>query len=66
MPTPSLPPVHATPFAVVRAGAGMLAAALRPAADDDEPAVREDIDHDAARDLVDGIVGADQDVTAWS
>ncbi|MFC7374327.1 MULTISPECIES: GNAT family N-acetyltransferase [unclassified Brachybacterium] len=49
---PRLPPVHATPFGAVRAGAGMLAATLRPAADDDAPAQREDIDRLAARDLV--------------
>lgn len=59
----SLPPVHATPFAVVRAGAGMLSAALRPEADDDEPAQREDIDRAAARDLVDDLL-ADSAVSA--
>ncbi|GAA4527877.1 GNAT family N-acetyltransferase [Brachybacterium paraconglomeratum] len=48
----SLPPVHTTPFTVVRAGAGMLAAALRPEADDAEPAQREDIDRATARELV--------------
>lgn len=53
-----LPPVHATPYGVVRAGAGMLAAALRPAADDDEPAHREDIDRVAARGIVDRALAA--------
>ncbi|HEX7350640.1 acetate--CoA ligase family protein, partial [Brachybacterium sp.] len=48
----TLPPVHATPFAVSRAAAGMLAAALRPEADDDEPALREDVDRAAAREVV--------------
>ena len=52
----SLPPVHATPFSVVRAGAGMLGAALRPEADDDEPAQREDLDRAAARDLVEELL----------
>ncbi|RCS86874.1 GNAT family N-acetyltransferase [Brachybacterium alimentarium] len=60
---PELPPVHATPYGAVRAGAGMLAATLRPAADDDDPAVREDVDHEAARGLVDGIVGGTEDGT---
>lgn len=50
---PTLPPVHATPFGVVRAAAGMLAAALRPSADDDQPARRDDVDRPAARALVD-------------
>ncbi|MEE1617596.1 GNAT family N-acetyltransferase [Brachybacterium sp. J144] len=63
-----LPPVHATPFGVVRAGAGMLAAALRPAADDDEPARREDVDRAAARALVDRLLPegatAEVDLTA--
>jgi acyl-CoA synthetase (NDP forming)/GNAT superfamily N-acetyltransferase len=49
---PQLPPVHATPFAVVRAAAGMLEAALRPAADEEEPARREDVDRGTARELV--------------
>src|SRR5699024_11540852 len=49
---PSLPPVHATPFGTVRTASGMLRAALRPSADDEEPAVREDVDRDAARALV--------------
>ena len=49
---PQLPPVHATPYAAVRAAAGMLAAALRPSADDDEPAAREDVDRGTARELV--------------
>ncbi|WP_193106430.1 GNAT family N-acetyltransferase [Brachybacterium sp. FME24] len=53
---PDLPPVHATPYGAVRAGAGMLAAALRPAADDDEPAHRGDVDPAAARELVDRLV----------
>ncbi|MGP9581885.1 MULTISPECIES: bifunctional acetate--CoA ligase family protein/GNAT family N-acetyltransferase [unclassified Brachybacterium] len=51
----SLPPVHATPYAVVRAGAGMLAAALRPEVDDAEPAQREGIDRAAARELVEAL-----------
>src|SRR5699024_10321489 len=34
---PALPPVHATPFAATRAADGMLAAALRPEVDDEEP-----------------------------
>ena len=51
----SLPPVHATPFTVVRAGAGMLAAALRPEADDAEPAQRDGIDRAAARELVESL-----------
>lgn len=49
---PSLPPVHATPHDAVRAATGMLAARLRPAVDDEEPAVREDVDRAAARTLV--------------
>src|SRR5690625_461685 len=49
---PSLPPVHATPFGTVRTASGMLRAALRPSADDEEPAVREDVDRAAARALV--------------
>ncbi|MGP9682164.1 MULTISPECIES: bifunctional acetate--CoA ligase family protein/GNAT family N-acetyltransferase [unclassified Brachybacterium] len=53
-----LPPLHATPYGVVRAGAGMLAAALRPAVDDDEPAHREDVDRAGARDLVDRALAA--------
>jgi len=48
----ALPPVHATPFAVARAGAGMMAAALRPEVDDEEPAQREDLDRAAAREVV--------------
>src|SRR5699024_8818060 len=48
----ALPPLHATPYAVSRAAAGMLAAALRPEADDDEPAQREDVDPAAARAVV--------------
>src|SRR5699024_9617151 len=48
----SLPPVHATPYAVSRAAAGMLAAALRPEVDDEEPAQREDVDPAAARSVV--------------
>lgn len=48
-----MPPVHATPFVAVRAAAGMLAAALRPEADDEEPAQREDVDRAAARELID-------------
>ncbi|MGP9539669.1 bifunctional acetate--CoA ligase family protein/GNAT family N-acetyltransferase [Brachybacterium sp. AOP43-C2-M15] len=52
----ALPPVHATPYAVVRAGAGMLSAALRPQADDEEPAQREDVDRAAARELVDALL----------
>ena len=51
-----LPPVHATPHNAVRAGAGMLAAALRPAADDDEPAHRDDLDRAGARELVDRLL----------
>ncbi|GAA1489580.1 GNAT family N-acetyltransferase [Brachybacterium sacelli] len=53
---PDLPPVHATPHAALRAAAGMLAATLRPAADDEEPAHREDLDRAAARDLVDRLL----------
>lgn len=49
---PALPPVHATPFGAIRAGAGMLRAALRPAVDAGEPAQREDVDRAAARALV--------------
>ncbi|AXK44979.1 GNAT family N-acetyltransferase [Brachybacterium saurashtrense] len=49
---PSLPPVHATPYAVARAASGMMAAALRPEADDEEPAQREDVDRAAARAVV--------------
>lgn len=45
----ALPPVHATPYAVSRAAAGMLAAARRPLADDEAPAQREDVDRAAAR-----------------
>lgn len=50
---PSLPPVHATPYNAVRAGAGMLATIRRPALEDEEPAQRADVDRPAARDLVD-------------
>ncbi|MGY5764393.1 bifunctional acetate--CoA ligase family protein/GNAT family N-acetyltransferase [Brachybacterium sp. DNPG3] len=50
---PTLPPVHPTAFDAVRAGAGMLAAALRPAVDEEEPARRDDIDLAAAREIVD-------------
>ncbi|MGP5125190.1 bifunctional acetate--CoA ligase family protein/GNAT family N-acetyltransferase [Brachybacterium tyrofermentans] len=53
-----LPPVHATPYGAVRAGSGMLAAALRPAVDDDEPAHREDVDRAVARELVDRALAA--------
>ena len=49
---PLLPPVHATPADAVRAAAGMRAARLRPAVDEDERAEREDVDRAAARDLV--------------
>ena len=55
---PELPPVHATPLAVVRAAAGMLRAAQRPQADEDEPARREDLDRAAARELVDARLAA--------
>lgn len=48
----SLPPVHATPYAVARAAAGMQAASLRPRADDEAPAHREDVDRAAARAVV--------------
>lgn len=48
----ALPPVHVTPALAVRAAAGMLAAAERPAADREEPAVREDVDRAAARRIV--------------
>ena len=48
----SLPPVHATPFAVARAAAGMLAAALRPQVDDEAPAHREDEDRATALSVV--------------
>ena len=48
---PALPPVHATPFAATRAADGMLAAALRPEVDDEEPAQR-DVDRAAARAVV--------------
>ncbi|WP_422117388.1 GNAT family N-acetyltransferase [Brachybacterium sp. UNK5269] len=52
----ALPPVHATPFTASRAAAGMLAAALRPEADDEEPATREDVDAVAARELVEALL----------
>ncbi|MBB5831602.1 bifunctional acetate--CoA ligase family protein/GNAT family N-acetyltransferase [Brachybacterium aquaticum] len=55
----ALPPVHATPYAVVRVGAGMLAAATRPSAEDEEPARRDDLDRAAARELVDRLVPED-------
>jgi len=48
----ALPPVHATPYSVVRTSAGMLRAAQRPRVDEEEPAQREDIDRAAARRLV--------------
>ena len=54
---PQLPPVHATPFAVVRAASGLLEAALRPAADDEEPARREDVDRVAAREIAERLLG---------
>jgi hypothetical protein len=44
--------VHTTPYAVTRAAAGMMAAALRPEADDEQPAQREDVDRAAARAVV--------------
>ena len=53
---PQLPPVHATPFAVVRAASGLLEAALRPAADDEEPARREDVDRVAAREIAERLL----------
>ncbi|WP_114856352.1 GNAT family N-acetyltransferase [Brachybacterium sp. YJGR34] len=51
----SLPPVHATPYVVMRAGAGMLAAARRSDIDDEEPAQREDLERHRARELVDAL-----------
>lgn len=50
---PTLPPVHATPYNAVRAGAGMLATIRRPSLENEEPAQRDDVDRAAARDLVD-------------
>ena len=49
---PDLPPVHSTPLTVVRAAAGMLRAAQRPAVDDEEPARREGLERESARELV--------------
>lgn len=59
-----LPPVHPTPFAVVRAASGMLEAALRPAADDEEPARREDLDRAAAREIAERLLGVPSDGSA--
>lgn len=52
----SLPPVHATPSHAVRAATGMLAALRRPAVDEADPAVRDDVDRAAARALVERLV----------
>ncbi len=63
---PQLPPVHATPYAVTRAASGMLDAALRPEADGEEPARRDDVDRERARTIVDrllaGSLGAEVEV----
>lgn len=45
----TLPPVHTSPAAAVRAAAGMLAAARRSAIDDEPPPRPEDVDLEAAR-----------------
>ncbi|HIY24864.1 MAG TPA: GNAT family N-acetyltransferase [Candidatus Brachybacterium merdigallinarum] len=56
---PGLPPVHSTPFAAVRAAEGLLRAAQRPAADDEPPARRDDVDRAAARELVQRLLPED-------
>ena len=53
---PTLPPVYAAPFGAVRTAADMLQAALRPSADDEEPADRADVDRAAARTLAEAHV----------
>lgn len=55
---PVLPPVFATPYAAVRAGAGMLAAALRPHVDETAPPILDGIDPAGARRLVEEAIPA--------
>ena len=61
---PHLPPVHATPRTAVRAAAGMLAAAIRPGAQDEPVPVFDDIDRDRARRIVEHALASSASSTA--